>query len=163
MSDEDDVVLAAAATLVIVSALLFRERRPRRFWVRPSLKRARKRYSATDLMKDLILDDVDALNLEYRSGFGFRNFFRMKSSTFETLLNMTARKFTKVDTLFREAIPAYERLAVTLRYLATGDSYHSLSVTFKISKQAMSQFIPEVCDAIVNALRDYIKVSIPTA
>lgn len=78
---------------------------------------------------------------------------------FETLLNMTAKKFTKVNTRLREAIPAHERFAVTLRYLVTGDSYHSLSVTFKISKQTMSQFIPEVCDAIVDALRDYSEVN----
>ena len=85
----------------------------------------------TNFIRDLIFDDIDELNLEYRSGFGFRNFFRMKSSTFETLLNMTAKKFTKADTKMRAAIPAaHERLAITLRFL--GNSYHSLSNSFKI-------------------------------
>lgn len=42
-----------------------------RFWVRPrpSLKN-RKIYNAYDLMKDLILDDMDELNLEYRYDVG---------------------------------------------------------------------------------------------
>lgn len=159
MCDEEDVLAACAANLVFCSAILVStlKRRPRRFWIRPSLQ-ARRKYSATDMMKDLILDDADVLSLEYRSGAGFRNFFRMSSTTFETVLNMIAAKITKQNTTFREAIPAHERLAVTLRFLATGDSYHSLSYTFKISKQVLSKAIPEVCDAIVDALLDVIKV-----
>lgn len=156
MSDEDDVLLASAA-IIIVNVLKVREFRRRRFWVRPSLQ-AKKKYSATDLMNDLILDDVDVLNLEYRSGAGFKNFFRMSTTSFETLLNMIGPKISKSDTRMRKCIPAHERLAFTLRFLATGDSYHSLQYTFKISKQVMSRTVPEVCEAIVEALQDYIKV-----
>lgn len=111
-------------------------------------------------MKDLILDDVDELNHEYRCGGGFRNFFRMSSSDFETLLTLTGPTISRHDTSFRRAIPAHERLAVTLRFLATGDSYHSLMYLFKISKQTISQIIPNVCYALVNVLQDYIKVRI---
>ncbi|KAG5882128.1 hypothetical protein JTB14_033859 [Gonioctena quinquepunctata] len=49
-------------------------------------------------------------------------------------------------------------LATTLRFLATGDSYSSLMYLHIISKSAISRFIPEVCKAIVSALRDCIKV-----
>lgn len=160
MSDEEDIFAASAATIVFLSLALVlqRQRRPRRFWVRPSLT-ARRRYSATDLMKDLILDDEDAFNLEYRSGAGFRNFFRISTSTFEEILNMIGPKISKCDTNLRKAIPAHERLAVTLRFLASGDSYHSLQYTFKISKQTISQAVPEVCEAIVKAMKNCIKVS----
>ena len=111
-------------------------------------------------MKDLLLDNMDDLNLEYRCGCGFKNFFQMKRSDFEVLLNLIAPKIKKEDTSFRRAISANERLAVTLRFLATGDSYHSLSYMFKISTQVISIIIPNVCDAIVSVLQDYIKVSI---
>jgi hypothetical protein len=59
------------------------ESRKRRFWIHPSL-RGRAQYGVNDFMKDLILDDADELNLEYRCEGGFRNFFQMSSSDFET-------------------------------------------------------------------------------
>lgn len=64
-------------------------------------------------MKELILDDMDELNLEYRSGCNLKNIFRMKSNDFEFPLNLTAPKIKKEDTPFRKAISAEERLAVT--------------------------------------------------
>ncbi len=161
MFDELDVLAASAATIVLMSAVsvaIQRARRRRRFWIRPSLV-ARRKYSTTDFMRDLVLDDTDLLSLEYRSGAGFKNFFRMSTTEFENILQMIAPKISRMDTKFRKAIPVHERLACALRFFATGDSYHSLQYNFKISKQLISKIIPEVCDAIVDALRDYIKVS----
>ncbi|CAD7084400.1 unnamed protein product [Hermetia illucens] len=64
---------------------------------------------------------------------------------------------TKRDTVMREAIPAEISLAITLRYLATGDSYASLSFLFKVSTQSISKIVPEVAKSICSALKDYIK------
>ncbi|KAH1028567.1 hypothetical protein HUJ05_001913 [Dendroctonus ponderosae] len=55
------------------------------------------------------------------------------------------------------AIPINERLAVTLGFLATGVSYASLMYTFKISKQSISTIILEVCKALTEGLKQYIK------
>ena len=58
----------------------------------------------------------------------------------------------------REPIPPGERLAVTLRFLATGESFASLQYQFRISSSALSVMIPEVCEAIYNVLQeDYLK------
>nr|CAI5842891.1 unnamed protein product [Callosobruchus analis] len=50
------------------------------------------------------------------------------------------------------------RLAITLRFLATGDSYKSLMYLFQVSYSTISLIVPEVCEAISSVLKDYIKV-----
>ena len=59
----------------------------------------------------------------------------------------------------REAISAKEKLAVTLRYLATGESFNSLMYQYRIHKPTISQFVPEVCKAIHSVIApDYMKI-----
>ncbi|XP_037912468.1 uncharacterized protein LOC119652417 isoform X3 [Hermetia illucens] len=81
----------------------------------------------------------------------------MSQIDYNILLDMIRPLITKRDTVMREAIPAEIRLAITLRYLATGDSYASLSFLFKVSTQSISKIVPEVAKSICSALKDYIK------
>jgi hypothetical protein len=60
----------------------------------------------------------------------------MAPADFELLINLIGPKFSKKDITYRDAIPVKERLAVTMRVLAMGDSYTSLQYIFKISKRA---------------------------
>nr|CAH7763970.1 unnamed protein product [Callosobruchus chinensis] len=62
----------------------------------------------------------------------------------------------KKNTNFRECIPVNERFTVTLRLLATGDSYTSFMYTFKISKQCISNVVTEVCQAFVDDNKEAI-------
>jgi len=82
----------------------------------------------------------------------------MSLSEFEFLINLIGEKISKKDTAFWKAISVQERLALTLRFLASGDSYVSLQYLFKISKQAIICIVPEVCEAVVEKLKDYIQV-----
>lgn len=59
----------------------------------------------------------------------------------------------KEDTNMRKSITARVRLAVTLRYIASGDSYHSLEFLTRISRKTIGEFIPEVLGAIYQALK----------
>lgn len=89
----------------------------------------------------------------------FKKFTRMSTADFEYLLQKVSPIITKKDTQFRPAIPAKIRLAVTLRFLASGDSYESLHFLFKISPQLISKIVIEVCQALVHILRNEIKVN----
>lgn len=64
----------------------------------------------------------------------------------------------QTDTVMREAIPIDVRLDITLRYLATGESFRSLEFNFWVSRKAISYIVMEVCTALKRALSDYLKV-----
>lgn len=64
-----------------------------------------------------------------------------------------------MDTNMRDSIPANERLAVTLRYLATGRSFEDFKFSSIISPTTISMIIIiETCEAIVVVLKDFIQV-----
>ena len=59
----------------------------------------------------------------------------------------------------RKTITPEERLAVTLRFLATGNTYSDLAFTFRMHHSTISGIIPEVCRAIYQCLKsEYLRV-----
>ena len=52
----------------------------------------------------------------------------MSPERFDHLLSLVGPLISKLATRFRNPISPSERLAVTLRYLATGDSQHAVTV-----------------------------------
>jgi hypothetical protein len=70
-----------------------------------------------------------ALNFQSVSGL-HKHFTRISPAEFECLIHLIARRLSKIDTTFRKAISVQERLALTLRFLARGDSYVSLYHSF---------------------------------
>jgi len=53
----------------------------------------------------------------------FRNFTRMSRKNFYCLLKKIEPEIVKQNTRFREAVPAKIKFLITLRFLATGDSF----------------------------------------
>lgn len=155
MSLCEDALLAAASFVVLCG---HQRRRQRRVWARPSLLYNRNGEAHQTLINMLIEDDACLPTRTIKQKGVFENFLRISQSDFMYLLQTTGSNISKHDTKYRQSIPAQDRLAVTLRYLATGDSYTSLGNTFKISKQAISLIVPDVCEALITALSDYIKV-----
>jgi len=52
-------------------------------------------------------------------------------------------------------------LLLTIRYLATGNSFADLAFQFRISKSSITEIIAETINAIYEVLRDdYLKVTI---
>nr|CAH7769119.1 unnamed protein product [Callosobruchus chinensis] len=89
-----------------------------------------------------------------------KNFTRMTAEDFERLIILVGPKISKMDTKFRKAIPVQDRLAITLRFLATGNSFTSLQYLFNVSKQRISIIIEETCNALIQALKEQIKVTL---
>lgn len=114
------------------------------------LYQRRNQYVGGELLKILSINE---------SIGHFNNFIYIYANDFENSTIMFRPKIKKVDTHLRKAIPVKVRLAVTLRVLATGNFYGSLQYIFKISKQIILPIVPEVCCALIEALKDYVKVS----
>ena len=62
----------------------------------------------------------------------FRNFLRMDYNTFSEILHRIEGRITKAANNFRKPLSPGIKLAITLRYLASGDNYHSLMYGFRL-------------------------------
>nr|XP_018910884.1 PREDICTED: uncharacterized protein LOC109039719 [Bemisia tabaci] len=78
----------------------------------------------------------------------YTNFLRMNDATFNKLLRMIEHRITKQNTNMRESISARKRLQITLRYLASGDSFTSLGLIGLIHRTTVSQIVKETLEAI---------------
>lgn len=63
---------------------------------------------------------------------------------------MVTPKINKRNTWYRKFVDPGLRLAVTLRYLATGNSYHTLMYGFRVAHNTICGIVREVCEAIVS-------------
>lgn len=128
-----------------------RRRRPfiRSCWTRPWLtEERRQQYGQYTSLLDtqLRLEDPAA----------FRNFTRFTPEVFDDILERVAPVIQKQQTNYRHPLSAGLKLAITLRHLATGDNYRSLAYGFRCGISTISELIPEVCRAIVQAYKDEV-------
>ncbi|XP_071115879.1 uncharacterized protein [Haliotis cracherodii] len=146
--DSDDDILEIATVALLVDCSQVRTKRS--CWVRPWIATRRGQFGAySALLAELEAEDTKA----------FSNFLRMNKSSFTDLLDRVSPLIAKRDTPMRDAIPPGEKLAITLRYLATGDSYKSLEYLYRIPSNTICGFIHHVCQAIYDSLKDdYLKV-----
>ncbi|CAH2009766.1 unnamed protein product [Acanthoscelides obtectus] len=123
------------------------KKRPRRWWV-TQIHLSRTSLSMQSQLGELIAEPSGE----------FKKFTRMSTTDFEFLLNKISPLISKKDTQLRKAVPTRMRLAITLRYLATGDSFQSLHFLFNVSPQLISTIVPEVCKALNQVLRKEIQI-----
>ena len=76
----------------------------------------------------------------------------MSPDRFDHLLSLVEPAITKQNNNYRQPISAAERLCLTIRFLASGDSQQSLSFAFRIGRSTVSGIIRETCEAIYNIL-----------
>lgn len=75
-------------------------------------------------MEELKLEDPAA----------FKNYMRMEPVMYQELHLRIYLRIEKKDTFWRKALVPALKLAITLRFLATGDSYQSLMYNFKLAE-----------------------------
>ena len=69
---------------------------------------------------------------------------------------MLRRRITKKHHI-RPPIPPEERLAVTLCYLATGNTKQSIAFEFKLGRSTVSSIIDEVCEELWDVLANFVQ------
>lgn len=134
---------AFAVAVAILCCDKKQKKKNKRVWVRKWLER-RGQHGLFVLQRELELDD--------RSGF--KKLLRMTSDEFDFLLGRVEPLITRQDTKMRRAITARERLSLTLRFLATGETYKSLSFQYRIGATTISQIVKSTCTALHQVLKD---------
>ena len=111
----------------------------RRVWVRSYLKQRASHGHYDNLMRELSLNDKDL----------YKNFTRLDEDLYNQIVDRLRPRLEKQTTFWREPLEVGLRLAITLRFLATGDTYRSLSYAFRVAPNTISKVVPETCRAII--------------
>jgi len=100
------------------------KRRNRRVWVRGWIARRQKMGAFHRTVRELATEDPSS--------------FMEQFVHFNHLVSLVSPLIEKEDTCMREAIFPAERMALTLRFLVTGESFRSLAFQFCMSRPAIS-------------------------
>lgn len=142
-----------AAAIVIAAVLSKRraqKRQTKRLWVRNFIRKRETENIIQNFIQDLRNDNTI-----------FREYIRMTSNQFDSLLVKVRPIIERKDSNMRKAISADARLMITLRYLSSGDSYRSLMLLFRVPHNTISGIVAETTGAIYTVLKgEYLKVCV---
>ena len=122
------------------------KRKPKRrqCWVMPYLRRRVERGYYNTIMKELSTE----------SPLLYRNFTRINEALFDEIVLRLTPHIRRKMTYWRRPIEPGLRVAITLRYLATGETYRSLAYQFRVAPNTISKIVPDTCRAIVAEFGD---------
>lgn len=112
------------------------------------IARRKEHGTSSNFLMELSVEDT----VEYRHAL------RMSEPSLLFLLDKITPMVQRLDTFMRCALTAKLKLQILLYMIANGTSLCTLAHMFRISKGSISTIIPEVCDAIYEALKDYMQV-----
>ncbi|XP_077277014.1 uncharacterized protein LOC143905464 isoform X2 [Temnothorax americanus] len=118
--------------------------RKKRIWVKPWVARKTQKGCFRNIFLELQLEDPEK----------YRRCLRMTPDMFEDLVEKLSPLIKRQDTHLRQSISPAERLAVTLRHLATGESQESLSYHFRLGQSTISGIIKDTCRALISVLQE---------
>ena len=74
----------------------------------------------------------------------------MEPAGFDELVQRVSPRITKTDAHMRKALSLGLKIAITVRYLASGEKYPSLMYSFRVARNTICLLVPKVCEAIVE-------------
>ncbi|KAL1276371.1 hypothetical protein QQF64_035994 [Cirrhinus molitorella] len=77
---------------------------------------------------------------------------RLDGVLFDELQGRVGPLITRADSVMRKAIGHAQRLAICLRYLATGDSFKTIAFSYRVGHSAVAGIVKDVASAIWAAL-----------
>jgi hypothetical protein len=145
--EEESLLLAAAGLLISTSVQKKSKKKvTRSIWSRQWLLNRPMYGQYEKLMGELLHQDKA----------GFQNFMRLTPEMFDVLVRRVSPRIEKNNTFMRKALEPGLKIAITMRYLATGDSYKSLQYGFRVAHNTISIIVPETCQAILDELEDEV-------
>lgn len=88
----------------------------------------------------------------------YKYYLRMDKALFNEILGRLAPRIRKQDTNFRKAREPGIRLAMTLRFMATGEAYKSMALNFRVGPNTISKVVRETCEAIIQEYMEEVIV-----
>ncbi|KAM6992687.1 uncharacterized protein LKV04_008658 [Tautogolabrus adspersus] len=142
----------SALGLLLVEQEQKRRRRPirrnRTKWVKAWILQRQAQGAFPNLCQELEINETS----------DFTNFARLFPVQFHMLKELINPIIRRQNTNYRDCISVRDRLMITLHFLATGESFRSLSHQFQVGLSTIRQFVPETCAAIYKVLKDkYLK------
>ena len=131
-------------TVILMAIILHLKRKKERQINRKRLQMSwigcrREKGAFHNLVQELITEDKPT----------YKSYFRLDERLFKYILENVGSAIYKQDTHMHHAISADERLAVTLRYLATGDYPTYLSFWHSMIKAKLGNFYSEAFNLLL--------------
>ncbi|XP_071637549.1 putative nuclease HARBI1 [Temnothorax longispinosus] len=128
----------------IMLQLANNQRKTRRWWVRPVNRRKRQQGFLNNLFREIRSTDHEE----------FFTYTRLYPEQYRTLLELVTPYLTKCS--IRKPLSPDTRLAITLTYLAQGDSVVTKHLEYRVGRSTVYKIIPKVCHAIWLALQPIV-------
>lgn len=134
--------LAAACIVLLLSRR--KKRRARSIWAKKWLLPREQIGFEQTLFRELRTEDENC----------YKNFIRMNAEDFDYLVEKITPLIKKRDTNWRQAISPAMRLCVTLRFLATGESFTDLTYFFRMGLSTIASILLTVLKAIYDCTKN---------
>ena len=88
----------------------------------------------------------------------YRYYLRMDKPLFLEILSRVYERIRRQDTNYKRSLEPGLRLAITLRFLSTGEAYKSLAISFRVGANSISKLVPDTCEAIIQEYMEEVLI-----